>query len=82
MGYKTETEEFAEKLAESYRTVRFNKETERGRANLGAFTVEFWEHGNDSAVCINITANRRWKGSAENALEALEALAAVMRNSD
>lgn len=52
--YVTPGARLAEALRKDWRNVTFDPSTGDGEANLGGFTVEFYESGNDPAVWISL----------------------------
>lgn len=79
----TNTEQFALALAENFQDVRYDPKKRAGTAtvpNVGM--IEFRESANDPMVIINITFPKRFKGTAETALEFMEKLGEAWSNSD
>lgn len=76
--HKTDTETFVGLLKANYNTrycgLTFDEEKQCGTISLSAFDVEFYESGNDPAVCVRLTSTRRLKSSAEHVFEVLEQL--------
>ncbi len=83
---KTNAETFVDLLKANYNTrycgLTFDKEQQRGTISLSAFDVEFYESGNDPAVCVHLTSTRRLKSSAEHVFEVLEQLTQLFNSTD
>jgi hypothetical protein len=79
----TNTEQFAQALAEQLTTVWYNPDKNIGTAQIPMVgTITFREAGNDPAVIVQITQAGRFKGSAESAAQFLERLSEAWGNSD
>jgi hypothetical protein len=76
-------EQLATTLAESFQGVSYDKKKRTGTATIpNVGTIEFHESGNDPAVIINLRHTKRFKGSAETAVNFLETLIALWSDSD
>ena len=78
-----DAEQLAAVLAENFTDVRYDKKKRSGTAtipNVGG--IEFRESGNDPAVIVNLVSPKRFKGSAETAVDFIEVLQGAWRNSD
>ena len=74
---------FFEHFNKMYLDVKYSEETGTGSAyipNVG--TIEFHDSANDPAVVINFTYTARFKGSADTAIEFIDALHDAWSNSD
>jgi len=79
----TNTEQLAATLAENFNDVRYDGKRRSGSATIpNVGTIEFRESSNDPAVVVNLLITKRFKGSAESAVEFLESLMTAWRNSD
>lgn len=79
----SDAEKFAAVLAENFIGVRYDEKKGTGTAtipNVGG--IEFHESANDPAVVVNLVSPKRFKGSAESAVDFLEKLQDAWRNSD
>jgi len=83
--HTTNTEDFVHALQANYNTrytnLTFDKTKQRGTIQLGWFDLNFWEHGSDAAVCVNITMKGRVKSNAENMIQLIENLSDLLSNS-
>jgi hypothetical protein len=76
-------EEFASILSENLRDVRYDLKTRSGTATIpNVGSIEFRESASDPAVVVNLKITKRFKGSAQSALQFLDALTVAWSNSD
>lgn len=79
----TNSQQFAIVLAENFRDVRYDEKKRAGTAtipNIGGIT--FREAGNDPAVIVELAFPKRFKGTAETAINFIEVLREAWSNSD
>jgi hypothetical protein len=76
-------DQLAHVLAEEFQGVRYDKKRRSGTATIpNVGTIEFRESSNDPAVIVMLTVTKRFKGTAESALQFLALLHEAWSNSD
>jgi hypothetical protein len=77
------TEQFAAVLAENFIGVQYDKTKNRGTATIpNVGTINFREAGNEPSVIVELVLTKRFKGSAETALDFIEKIHTAWGNSD